>query len=77
MRGEKAWEAYQMQGLRKGLEYIPVVSDPGRELHMPEVQTGDTESTPCLDFLMSISGYMELMAAGAALLLVAQLVTAL
>lgn len=77
MRGEKAWEAYQMQGLRKGLEYIPIVSDPGRELHMPEVQTGDTESTPLMDFLMSLSGYMEMMAAGAALLLVAQLVTVL
>ena len=29
----------------------------------------DLEETPLMDFLMGLSGYMELMAAGAALLL--------
>lgn len=58
------------------LEYMPIVSDPTRRPVM-QAETKEQEGTPCLDFLMSISGYMELMAAGAALLLVAQLMTAL
>ena len=58
------------------LEYMPIVSDPTRRPVL-QAETGEQEGTPCLDFLMSISGYMELMAAGAALLLAAQLMTAL
>ena len=58
------------------LEYMPIVSDPTRRPVL-QAETGEQEGTPMMDFVMSLSGYMELMAAGAALLLVAQLATAL
>lgn len=55
----------------KGPEYIPLATEPGRSFLQAERE--DLEETPLMDFLMGLSGYMELMAAGAALLLTAML----
>ena len=51
----------------KGPEYIPLVTEPGRSFLQAERE--ELEETPLMDFLMGLHGYMELMAAGAALLL--------
>ena len=51
----------------KGPEYIPLVTEPGRSFLQAERE--EMEETPLMDFLMGLSGYMELVAAGAALLL--------
>ena len=50
------------------LEYMPIVSDPTRRPAL-QAETREQEGTPMMDFVMSLSGYMEMMAAGAALFL--------
>ena len=50
------------------LEYMPIVSDPTRRPVL-QAETREQEGTPMMDFVMSLSGYMEMMAAGAALFL--------
>ena len=58
-----------------GLEYQPVVHDPGRQVRVPGVSvrtdTEDEEETPFLDFVMGLSQYMRMVCAGAAILLTA------
>ena len=58
-----------------GLEYQPIVHDPGRKVCMPGVSvwtdTEETEETPFLDFVMGLSQYMRMVCAGAAILLTA------
>ncbi len=58
-----------------GLEYQPVVHDPGRPVRVPGVSvrtdTEEAEETPFLDFVMGLSQYMRMICAGAAILLTA------
>ena len=58
-----------------GLEYQPVVHDPGRQVRVPGVpvwtDTEETEETPFLDFVMGISQYMRMVCGAAAILLTA------
>lgn len=58
-----------------GLEYQPVVHDPGRQVRVPGVpvrtDTEGEEETPFLDFVMGLSQYMRMVCAGAAILLTA------
>ena len=48
------------------IDYIPVRTDPAR---IPAPAVRQEEGTPCMDFLMSLNGYMRMAAAGAAVLL--------
>ena len=58
-----------------GLEYQPVVHDPGRQVRVSGVSVWtDAESeekTPFLDFVMGISQYMRMVCGAAAILLTA------
>lgn len=58
-----------------GLEYQPVVHDPGRPVRVPGVSvrtdTEGEEETPFLDFVMGLSQYMRMVCGAAAILLTA------
>ena len=58
-----------------GLEYQPVVHDPGRPVRVSGVSvrtdTEGEEETPFLDFVMGLSQYMRMVCGAAAILLTA------
>lgn len=55
-----------VSGVRKNLEYIPIKTNPNR-VYLPEVH--EEEKTPFRDFVHSWSGYIEVLAAMAAIAL--------
>ena len=63
--------------VRMALEYQPVVHDPERGVHLSvlhsRTETKGQEASPFLDFIMSLDGAMNMIGAGAAILLTALL----
>lgn len=70
--GQTIGEVYPMW---VGLEYQPVVHDPGRPVRVSGVSVRtdieETEETPFLDFVMGLSQYMRMVCGAAAILLTA------